>query len=67
MNSFSLSASVCARTTRAVPAQLMMESAMKRFKSVPPRMYMTTIARSSDGNASTTSARRMMTPSTLPP
>ena len=66
-NSFSFRDSVWARTTRAVPAQLMMDRAMNMLSSDAPSVYITTMANSSDGNASTTSARRMISSSaTLP-
>ena len=52
---------------RAVPAQFTRLNAMKMLISPPPMVYMTTIASSKDGNASITSAKRMMIKSTLPP
>ena len=65
--SFSFKERVWERTMRAVPAQFTRLNAMKILIRPPPMVYMTTIASSSDGNASITSARRMMMKSTLPP
>ena len=67
MNSFSFSARVCARTTRATPAQPTRASAMKMLKRFAPSVYITTMASSSDGKAIIMSASRMTTKSVRPP
>ena len=66
-NSVSLSLSVSARTIRATLAQLTSAKARKILIIPSPRVYIITIARNIDGNASMTSAMRMITASVRPP
>ena len=61
MYSLSLRLMVSDRATRATLAHSMRDRARKMLMTPPPRVYMMTMASSRDGNASITSARRMMT------
>ena len=65
--SFSRRDRVWDRTTRAVPAQDTTVRARKMLTMPLPRVYMTTMASSSEGNAMVMSARRMMMKSTVLP
>ena len=65
--SFFDSESVSERTTLDVDAQLTNDNAINIFISPPPIVYITTIARRSEGNASIISASLIIAKSILPP
>ena len=67
MYSISRRERVCERITRAVPAQETKVRARKMLTMPAPSVYMTTMARRSDGKAIVMSASRMMIKSAVLP